>query len=110
MKITKLFALLLPVALIAGCAGTDTKSGTQTTTAQRSTGEVIDDAAVTAKVKSALLADPEVNAFKINVDTSQGKVVLKGEIKTLALRKKAESIAKQVNGVRSVDNQLVITG
>jgi osmotically-inducible protein OsmY len=37
-------------------------------------------------------------------------VVLKGEIKTLVLRKKAESIAKEVNGVRSVDNQLVITG
>ena len=109
MKITKLFALLLPVALIVGCVATDTKSGTETT-AQRSTGEVIDDAVITTKVKSALLADPDVNAFKINVDTSQGKVVLKGEIKTLVLRKKAESIAKEVNGVRSVDNQLVITG
>lgn len=109
MKITKLSALLLPVALIVGCAATDTKSETQTTD-QRSTGEVIDDTAITMKVKSALLADPDVNAFKINVNTSQGKVVLKGEIKTLVLRKKVGSIAKQVNGVQSVDNQLVVTG
>jgi hyperosmotically inducible protein len=108
MKTTKLLALLLSAAFLAGCAAT--KSTSQGGTAQRSTGQVVDDAAVTAKVKTALLADPDISALKINVDTEQGKVKLKGEVKSMALRKKAEDLARGVAGVRSVDNQLVITG
>jgi hyperosmotically inducible protein len=109
MKHTKLFALLLSIAFVAGCAATKSDSGSQTQSS-RSTGQVVDDAAITAKIKTALLADPEVSALKINVDTSQGAVKLKGEVKSLALRKKVEQIAKGVAGVRSVDNQLIITG
>jgi osmotically-inducible protein OsmY len=109
MKHTKLFALLLSTAFVAGCAATKSDSGSQTQSS-RSTGQVVDDAAITAKIKTALLADPEVSALKINVDTSQGAVKLKGEVKSLALRKKVEQIAKGVAGVRSVDNQLIITG
>jgi osmotically-inducible protein OsmY len=109
MKHTKLLALLLSTAFVAGCAATKSDSGSQTE-ASRSTGQVVDDAAITAKIKAALLADPDVSALKINVDTNQGAVKLKGEIKSLALRKKVEEIAKGVAGVRSIDNQLVITG
>lgn len=110
MKNTKLLAMLLSAAFIAGCAGTGSQSGTQGASAQRSTGEVVDDAVITSKVKAALLADPEISGFKINVDTSKGTVALKGEIKTLALRKKAESIARGVAGVTAVNNQLIVTG
>jgi osmotically-inducible protein OsmY len=109
MKTTKLLALLLSVAFVAGCAATKSDSGSGAT-AKRSTGEVIDDAAITAKVKTALLADPEIKALKIDVDTKESVVRLKGEIKTLALRKKVESIARGVAGVKSVDNQLIISG
>lgn len=109
MKPTKLLALLLSTAFVAGCAATRSESGSQTSSS-RSTGQVVDDAAITAKVKAALLADPEVSALKINVDTNQGNVKLKGEIKTVALRKKVEGLAKGVAGVRSVDNQLIVTG
>jgi osmotically-inducible protein OsmY len=109
MKHTKLFALLLSAAFVAGCAATKSESGSQTSSS-RSTGQVVDDAAITAKVKAALLADPDVSALKINVDTNQGKVKLKGEVKSLAVRKKVESLAKDVAGVKSVDNQLIITG
>ncbi len=108
MKTTKLLAVLLSVAFVAGCAGTGAKSGDASTS--RSTGQVVDDATITAKVKAALLADSDISGLKINVDTAQGVVRLKGEIKTFALRKKAEEIAKGVAGVKSVDNQLVITG
>jgi hyperosmotically inducible protein len=107
MKHTKLLALLLSVAFVAGCAAT---KGDSQTSSSRSTGQVVDDAAITAKVKAALLADPDVSALKINVDTTQGNVKLKGEVKSLALRKKVESLAKGVAGVKSVDNQLIITG
>lgn len=109
MKHTKLLALLLSVAFVAGCAATKGDSGSQSS-ASRSTGQVIDDASITAKVKAALVKDPDVSALKINVDTTQGVVKLKGEVKTLALRKKVEQLARDVAGVRSVDNQLVITG
>jgi osmotically-inducible protein OsmY len=109
MKRITLLAMLLSAFVFAGCAGTRTQTGSQTTS-QRSTGEVVDDAAITAKAKAALIADPDISALKINVDTKDGKVTLKGEVKTLALRKKAESIVRGVGGVRSVDNQLIVTG
>lgn len=109
MKTTKLLAVLLSIAFVAGCASTGSdKKGDAS--ASRSTGQVVDDATITAKVKSALLADADISGLKINVDTDKGVVRLKGEIKTFALRKKAEEIAKGVTGVKSVDNQLVITG
>jgi osmotically-inducible protein OsmY len=109
MKHSKLLALLLSAAFVAGCAATKSDSGSQSSSS-RSTGQIVDDAAITAKVKTALLKDPDISALKINVDTAQGVVKLKGEVKTLALRKRAEDLVKSVEGVRSVDNQLIITG
>lgn len=110
MKHSKLLSLLLASAFVVGCAGMGNQSGDKASSSQRSTGQVVDDATITAKVKSALLADSEISGLKIDVDTMQGKVRLKGEVKTLALRKKAESIARSVQGVQSVNNQLVVTG
>jgi osmotically-inducible protein OsmY len=109
MKMTKLLALMLAAAFAAGCAATKSESGSQSSSS-RSTGQIVDDAAITAKVKAELLKDPEVSGMKINVDTTQGTVKLKGEIKTIALRKKVEDLAKGVAGVKSVDNQLIVTG
>jgi hyperosmotically inducible protein len=110
MKQSKLLSILLASAFAVGCTGMMGNQSGDQASSQRSAGEVIDDTTITTKVKSALLADPEISGLKINVDTVQGKVSLKGEVKTLALRKKAESIAKGVAGVRSVNNQLVVTG
>ena len=98
--------MLLAAALAAGCG---TMSGKQETS-QKSTGQVVDDAVITSKVKAALLADPDIAGLKINVDTAKGKVTLKGEVKSLSLWRKAESLARGVEGVQSVNNQLVITG
>ena len=109
MKTTSLLAALLSLAFVAGCAATAPSASTGEP-AKRSTGEVIDDAAITAKVKTALLADSDIAGLKINVDTAEGVVSLKGEIKTLALRRKAEALARAVGGVKSVNNQLVVTG
>jgi osmotically-inducible protein OsmY len=106
-KTAALPVMLLAAFLAAGCAST---TGARQDSAQRSTGQVIDDATITSKVKAALLADPEVAGLKINVDTSNGKVTLKGEVKTLALWRKAESLARGVDGVQAVNNRLVITG
>lgn len=114
MNKTKLLALLLSIAFV-GCAPLGAKSdkqgsATQGSSSSRTTGEAVDDATITAKIKTAFLADSEISGFKIDVDTNQGAVRLKGEVKTLAARKKAEAIARDVKGVKSVNNQLVITG
>ncbi|HYD63698.1 MAG TPA: BON domain-containing protein [Noviherbaspirillum sp.] len=106
-KTAALPVMLLAAFLAAGCAST---TGAKQGEAKKSTGQMIDDATITSKVKAALLADPEVAGLKINVDTSNGKVTLKGEVKTMALWRKAESLARGVEGVQAVNNQLVITG
>ena len=100
-----LMASMVAVAL-SGCALMDGGKGGP----QRSAGQAVDDATIGTKLKAAYAADPELSALKINVDTTQGAVKLRGEVKTIALRRKAEEIARKVEGVKSVDNQLLITG
>lgn len=107
MKTSALFAMLLAGALAAGCG---TMTGTSSDGSKKSAGQVLDDAVITSKVKTALLADPDISGLKINVDTEKGRVKLKGEVKNISLRRKAESITRGVEGVQSVDNQLIITG
>lgn len=100
-----LLAAAMTAVFLAGCAGP--LGGVDTT---RSVGQAVDDVTIGTKLKAAYAADPELSALKINIDTTQGAVKLKGEVKTLALRRKAEDIARKTEGVKSVDNQLVITG
>ncbi|MEO5882526.1 MAG: BON domain-containing protein [Caldimonas sp.] len=71
-------------------------------------GNVIEDGAITAKVKTALLADPDVKGLMIDVDTKDGIVTLKGTADKAANRDRAVSIAKDTGGVKSVEDQLVV--
>lgn len=66
----------------------------------------VDDAAITASVSTGLAKDPDLSAIKINVDTKGGVVTLRGPAPTAAAKGRAEQIAKGVQGVTSVDNQL----
>ncbi len=79
-----------------------------TNVADRSTGDVIDDAAVTAKVKTALIDDELTKAGEINVETRQGVVQLAGFVSTDAERDQATAVARGVAGVKSVRNDLQI--
>ena len=81
--------------LLAGCAGTRT---------QQSTGDYVDDAAITAKVKSSLLADKEVSGLRIDVDTKKGVVHLGGTANTRHEANKAAELARGIGGVKSVHN------
>jgi hyperosmotically inducible periplasmic protein len=74
----------------------------------RSAGEFLDDNLITAKVKAALAADPEVKAHEVNLAVRQGVVQLAGFVETAAQKQKAERVASEVNGVKSVDNQIAI--
>lgn len=72
------------------------------------TGEVLDDAAVTTKVKTAILAEPGLRVLEINVDTKANVVTLTGAVDTRASSDKAKQVAAAVSGVKQVENRLVV--
>jgi len=71
-------------------------------------GSTVDDASVTAKVKSALTSDPNLKSMTINVETASGVVTLKGTADSQDARQKAEQLASAIEGVRNVKNELVV--
>lgn len=72
-------------------------------------GDKIADAAITTAVNAELAKDADLSALQINVDTVDGKVLLKGKAPTSEARERATRLATAVEGVRSVDNTLVVT-
>jgi hyperosmotically inducible protein len=84
-------------------------SGCSVTSGQETTGEYVDDATLTTKVKSALASDGDVTlANKVKVETGQGVVQLSGFVPSAADKDRAEMIARNVHGVQSVKNDIVI--
>jgi hyperosmotically inducible protein len=75
---------------------------------KRSTGETADDAAITGKVKSALIADERTKAHEINVETQHSVVLLAGFVANNTSRAAAGEIARSITGVKKVDNQIAI--
>lgn len=94
----------------AGTALKDAAKDAQVSGSQVSTtiGEKIDDAVITTSVNASLAKDPDLSAIKINVDTKDGVVTLNGPAPDAAAKDKATELAKQVKGVSSVNNQLVL--
>ena len=90
-------AALLGGAQLAGCASTPT---------HRSAGGFVDDAAITAKVKTALARAKDVSALDVNVTTYRGVVQLSGFVNNQDEARKAGEVARGVSGVRDVFNDL----
>jgi hyperosmotically inducible periplasmic protein len=88
------FGVLMVIGMLVGCASTPE---------QPSTGELIDDSAITTKVKTALFTDPTVSGFAISVETSRGVVSLTGIVNSAGERARAIQIAQETGGVRRVD-------
>jgi hyperosmotically inducible protein len=74
------------------------------TTAQDSS-----DVTITAKVNAALVADDKLKATQINVDTREGQVTLTGQAPDAQARARATTLASAVDGVKQVNNQLVVS-
>ncbi len=74
----------------------------------RGAGQVISDVTLTAKVKSALLADKTAPGMQINVDTKNGVVILRGEVDNREQIQKSMAIAKKTDGVKMVVNRLSV--
>ena len=74
----------------------------------QSTGEYLNDSAITAKVKGKFVGQEGLDSLDIKVITVDGEVTLMGDVNSQAQIGLAESAAKQVEGVKSVENKLVI--
>lgn len=68
----------------------------------------VSDAAITTSVNAELAKDDKLSAIKINVDTAQGRVALRGTAPDAESKDRATRIAANVKGVMSVDNQLTV--
>ena len=75
---------------------------------QQTTGAYIDDSAITASVKTQMLEDSRVAGTSITVETLNGTVMLSGFAKSAAEKAAAEEIARKVDGVKSVKNEITI--
>ncbi len=75
----------------------------------KTVGETIDDATITARVKTALLNDSQVGWLKIDVDTTLGVVTMSGTVKSQAEAARAVQLARQASGVKDVKSTLQVT-
>ncbi len=100
---TTLASIVTAVALltITGCA---------VTRGQETVGAYVDDAAITTSVKARFIDNKDVDASSIKVETLNGTVMLSGFAKNMTEKSTAESIARRVNGVKSVKNEIAVRG
>jgi osmotically-inducible protein OsmY len=100
MTMLKRFSGFFIVALVVsalGCASTSQKS---------STGEYIDDSVITTKVKTAIFNEPSLKVNQITVETYKNVVQLSGFVDSSASMSKAVAVARSVEGVSSVKNDM----
>jgi len=71
-------------------------------------GQYVDDATITSKVKEAFIADPQVKASQVSVETMQGVVQLSGFVDTPMGEARAVELAHNVKGVQSVKDDIVV--
>jgi osmotically-inducible protein OsmY len=98
-NIVILLVILMMISTFAACAATRT---------QESAGEYVDDSVITTKVLSLLAADDFLKSFQINVESFKGVVQLSGFVNSQKAVDQAIKIAKSVQGVTSVKNNLIV--
>ena len=98
-RFNRTYALIaaFAVAGIVGCAQTSTRE---------STGQYIDDTAMTARIKTAIFNEPSLKMAEINVETYQGVAQLSGFVSGQDNINRAVAVARGVNGVTSVRNDM----
>ena len=76
----------------------------------RTTGDKVDDATITAALKAKLVADSPKNLVNVNVDTMDGVVHLQGKVSSAQHKAEAERLARATKGVKDVKNDLTVEG
>lgn len=85
-----------------------TMSGCAVTRGQESVGAYVDDTTITTQIKSRFVGNKEVDASSIRVETLNGTVMLSGFAKNATEKATAEEIARKVDGVKSVKNEIAV--
>jgi hyperosmotically inducible periplasmic protein len=97
-RLTVSSILLGALLVVSGC----------TSMTGQTAGQYVDDATITTSVKAQLTAEKAANFTRIDVDTTNQVVTLNGVVESADQKVKAEQIARQVGGVKSVKNNLQI--
>jgi osmotically-inducible protein OsmY len=98
-SVIRVIVVLMMIAAFVACASTPKKEGT---------GEYIDDSVITAKIKTQLASDDFLKSFQISVESRKGIVQLSGFVNSRNAADKAGEIARSVEGVKSVRNDLIV--
>lgn len=93
-----LLAAVLAVSFFTQCAGPES----------RRTGEYLDDQSVNARVKASLVEDDDVSGLDVSTTTYDGVVQLSGFVDNEQERQRAEQVARRVDGVREVVNNITV--
>jgi len=96
------------VAALAAVSALVVLPGCAVSRGQSTVGQYVDDTAITTAVKARFVEAKSVDASAISVETLNGTVMLSGFAKSSTEKNSAESIARAVNGVKSVRNELVV--
>lgn len=107
--IKKKSALLVLILATLGAGGmAELSTGCAATPTRESTGEYVDDATITTKVKAAFVRDDTVKAGDVSVETFKGIVQLSGFVDNAAQKARAGQIASGVSGVKDVKNDIMV--
>jgi len=99
VNILKIVLCTLLLASLVSCAGSNTR---------QSTGQFVDDSTITAKVKAAIFDEDSLKSLQITVVTFKGTVQLSGFVDSTKSVNTAGQVARNVDGVKSVKNDLVV--
>jgi osmotically-inducible protein OsmY len=98
-RIIQLVVCIVLLTVFMGCAATQK---------HESTGQYVDDSVITTRVKTAILEESTLKMFQINVKTYQGVVQLSGFVDSAQSVTKAGEVARRVEHVKSVENDLLV--
>ena len=103
MRNAKILRSALAALVLAGSV-----AGCSLTSGRETAGEYLDDTTITTRVKAALIADKTVKASQIGVETMQNVVQLSGFVDTPQEKLRAGDIARNISGVREVQNNIAV--
>lgn len=108
----RLVLILLLSSALTGCTamlvGGGSAGGYEAAKGERTASEVADDSAITTRIRGKHSADPLVSVFDVRVRTYEGTVTLWGTVGSIRARDRAVALARETDGVRAVNNQIII--
>lgn len=111
----ELTSSLLLVGLAAGSSGCfwlalggGAAGGYYVAKDEREVGTIVSDATITTRVKTKLIRDGDVTGRRINVDTRERVVTLRGYVPSQTMADRAVGVARSVSGVHRVESKLVV--